>query len=184
MATRAKSSPINNAGPRDWMEYVPPEDYGDAQLWNGKLVRDRLVECATIIERQGGRVAPKQYGSAMPEYTQDWGDLIGQADSGTIHEGGNRVTIRASHAQMSRVEEALSWPARYLDRHEGPRRVLRLYLFCKAKRLTFTRRAQRRGWSKPTTFRALDRALTIIAVGLMRDAVLVRHCEDAGDPEE
>lgn len=165
-----------------WTDYVPPADVPTDQLWTADQVKDRLVEAARLIERTGGRVAPREPGSTMPDYSYDWGDLIGQSQSATLYKGGNRVTIGASSRAISRCEQAMRWPIQYLEEVDGPRRVLRLFLRCRALRVPFNAAIKQKGWSRATAFRARDRALAIIAVGLIKDRVpLVRAGEDDDD---
>lgn len=43
--------------------------------WSSAAVKSALIEAFTIDKLIGGRVGPKQYGSAMPAYYDDWRDL-------------------------------------------------------------------------------------------------------------
>lgn len=176
--------PLRRRGWRVVEGFVPPADIPVEQLWTPAAVQGRLIEAARVVERTGGRVLPKEYGNSMPAYMHDWGDLIGQAANDTLHAGGNRITIGATSRTMTRVEQAMRWLWRYLDDYEGQRRVLRLFLRCRATRVPFSVALKRKGWNKATAYRARDRALTIIAIGLIRDRVplvLARSDDDDRD---
>lgn len=162
------------------LDFVPPPDIPIEQLWTSDAVRGRLVEAAKLIERTGGRVAPKGYGTTMPEYSYDWGDLLAQTEGATLLKGRNMIRIGASSQAMTRAEEAMVWPMRYLEEADGPRRALRLFLRCRAKRERFGLACKKKGWSRVTAWRARDRALTIIAIGLIRDRVplVLAHDDD------
>lgn len=169
-------------GPKVWKDFVPPPDIPTDQLWTGAQVQARLIEAARLIERTVGRVTPKQFGNSMPNYTYDWGDLMGQVETATLLTGGNRITIGATSRAVTRCEEAMRWPLTYLNDHEGMRRVLHLFLRCRASRVPFSVALKRKGWNKATCYRLRDRALTVIAIGLIRDRVpLLLAGEDDDD---
>lgn len=163
------------------LDFVPPADVPIEQLWAPAQVQARLIEAARLIERTGGRVAPKGHGSSMPDYSYDWGDLIGQADAATLYKGRNLVTISATSAAMTRAEQAMMWPMRYLEDAEGPRRVLRLFLKCRALRQSFSLACKKRGWSRVTSYRGRDRALSLIAIGLIKDRIPLVEARDGDD---
>lgn len=170
-------------GPKVWEGFVPPADIPTDQLWTKDFVQQRLVEAAKLIERTSGRVTPKEFGSSMPNYTYDWGDLLGQAQNATLNKG-NRITIGASSRAVTRYEQAIRWPLTYLERHEGMRRVLMLFLRCRAFRIPFTVALKRKGWNKATCYRLRDKALTIIAIGLINDRVPLVLAGDDDDERE
>lgn len=155
-------------------EFAPPADIPFDELWNPKLVEARLVEAAILCVKTGGPVLPKGFKGSMPAYAYDWGDLLNQVETDEIGKGRNYVRTGASAKEVSRMEEAILWPWRYLEKFEGPRRVLKVYLNCKAHRRKFGSACKARGWSRATGYRARDRALAIIAIGLNRDRVAVR----------
>lgn len=138
-------------------------------IWTPAMVADRLVDAVrvaqTAVKGSGGG------GSPWPEYRHSWEDLLSQADSGSILDRLDRRRLPATSHQVSRMEEALSWQGRYLDGHAGPAAVLKHYLRAKATRRSFSKAIRQQGWSKATAYRARDRALALIAVGLMRDGV-------------
>lgn len=133
--------------------------------WDQKMVERRLIEAVVNAERAIRNPNPKGAVAAWPKWLYDAEDLAGQkAEDNTPA----RVVPRF---RITEMEEAIHWQAKYLCCHEGPARVLRTYLRCKAYRRSFSEMAKRKGWSRATAYRARDKALTIIAFCLMRDKV-------------
>lgn len=152
---------------------TPPEETPLELLWTIDDVKGRLVEAAKTHQRTAGRVAPKGYGSTMPAYSYDWGDLLNQAEAESLYVGGNQIRIGASSEQMTRCDEAMLWPIRYLGqpKYAPIRLALMAFLGCRARRESYNNFIRRKRWARATAFRARDRALGIIAVGLIRDGV-------------
>lgn len=159
---------------------APPADIPFDELWTPKLVETRLIEAARLCMMTGGPVLPKGFKNSMPAYSYDWADLLNQVQTEEIGKGRNYVRLGATSKQVSRMEEAILWPWTYLEKFEGPRRVLKVFLACKAHRRKFGAACKSKGWSRTTAYRARDRALAIIAIGLNRDRVPVR----AGDVDD
>lgn len=72
--------------------------------WTPGEVARRLVEAADVLRRQRGRVGPKAYGSNWPSIVQD--EQIKSEASSTADPPGME--------EISRMEEAIHWPAKYL----------------------------------------------------------------------
>lgn len=134
-------------------------------LWDHKMVERRLVEAVTIAERATRNPSPKGTGALWPTWLYDGDDLAGQSADDNPPA---RVVPRF---RINEMEEAILWQAKYLANHEGPARVLRTYLRCRAYRKSFSQTVKRKGWSRATAYRARDKALTIIAFSLMRDGI-------------
>lgn len=138
-------------------------------LWTMDLVNERLVEAVKVAERAIRRPAPSGGNVAWPSWIYTFDDLVG-------HKPEDREAPRSHvpRAQIDRMEEALLWQSKYLGQDEGPARVLRTYLRCKALRIPFDRACKKKGWPRATAYRSRDRAMTIIAYSLMRDGVKPR----------
>jgi hypothetical protein len=144
------------------------------QVWTVDMVRDELVDAVRLCSRIGGRTGPSQKGSGWPETLKEWSDLLAQVETNEVGKDQGRRPLSATRAQISRMERAIRWQSTYLagDQHEGLRRVLAVWLRCKARRgATFRDAIKRRGWSPATAYRCRDRALLVIALGLMVDGV-------------
>lgn len=160
-----------NPGPLqvDWM----PEGFSNEKLlalpkemiWTVEMVQQRLVEAAVVAERTIRRPAPSQRASSWPEWLYDIDDLMGQ-DAADKHP-----TAYIPRFQIDRAEQAMYWPSQYLREEPGAGRVLRAFIRAKAFKVPFSKVVRSRGWSRATAYRSRDRALSIIAMCLMRDGV-------------
>ena len=151
------------------------------QRWNPSLVRDRLNEAMqTLRMMDAGSIAPKGARSGMPDVLRaplSLRELIDQLYDPMLHAvaADRRMWIGALSAQISRAEEALEWPFLHLAEHEGPRRVLNVWMRSRALRnARFNAMCRERGWPLSTAKDALDRACRIIADALNRHRVPVR----------
>jgi hypothetical protein len=157
MKTRARYLTI------DWM----PEGFTTAEMlalpqqmqWTPDMVRHRLLEAARVIEIITARPGPRGSITQWPEAVREWGDA------------GRPSAPFVSRRQVARAEEAMRWPGLYLEEEPGAGRVLRVYLRSRAYRESFSRAVKSKRWSRATAYRMRDRALSIIALCLMRDGV-------------
>jgi hypothetical protein len=93
-------------------EYIPP-------FWIGPHVGLRLVEAFKTLSRMPmtGRVSTKS--GVWPQYRHDWEDQLAQvtADKDAQEQDArehNRVRLAPTAEDISRMERAIVWPARYL----------------------------------------------------------------------
>lgn len=143
-------------------------------IWTVKMVGDWLIAAVRLLERIGGPVLPSEQTGFWPPIEIDWTDLLAQAETEEMPEG-TQLHYRATTKEVSRMEAAIGWQARYLSsrRYDGVRRVLAVWLRSKARRRgSFAAAVRRKGWSRATAYQGKDRALLIIAIGLMEDGVL------------
>lgn len=142
---------------------LPPD------LWVPALVQKRLVEAARVILRTAGPVGPRGYGSGIPR------DMLEALGAGENAEPDRRklMRINVSPRRVTLIGQAAHWPIDYLKEHDGARRVLALYLNCRAYRRPFNAAVKAKKWSVRTAYRRRDEALRIIAQGLNRDRVRV-----------
>ena len=153
-------------GPRALRNFRPVHDVGTSDLWGPATVRTRLIEAAQIVIRTAGRVGPKGYGSGLPA------EMIEAMGMGTDADRG-RVTINYSPRRVTLAEQANAWVEKYLADQPGMRRVLALFVVCRAYRRNFSAEVKRRGWSRSTAYMRRDQALRVIAAGLNQDQVVV-----------
>ena len=186
-----------NRGYAAALNYTQPPDIEADGLWTRAAVEGRLVEAARVIHRTAGRVGPRGYtpawGIEVEAEALATGEKVGMLQAGELgaYEARlaaerNRYVMGVSQEEMTRVEEAMLWPMRYLEAYEAPRRALKLFLSCRAQRRRFGSACRARGWSRATAYRARDRALTLIAIGLTKDRVpvLLAMGEDDDDGDE
>ncbi|WEX77976.1 hypothetical protein PYH37_002820 [Sinorhizobium numidicum] len=145
-------------------------DYG---MWTPKLVGDELLEAVRWANRSAGPIGPARVRSAMPDLAMILTDrdFEGWPPIPDLEAWPMRRAIPP--ARVSQLERALWWQARYLADQSGPARVLKHWVRARlTKGMTFGQAIERRGWSRPTAYRARDRALAIIAMGLTDDDIV------------
>lgn len=131
--------------------------------WTTKEVQKTLIDAGWHCLATGGR--------AMPYLTEPglWGTTSTPDDD--EDERRKRLRRRRSPARISFLERAIWWPVDYL--HDDPERarMLQLWLACKMFRASFKDAVESRGVARATAYRMVERALTVISVGLDRDGV-------------
>lgn len=88
-----------------------PED------WSVLHVMDRLEEAFRTLRRLPTWTGPRGYRNSMPHYDYDRADLNSQLETLEIERMArlrNRARIRPSRDQMTRMEQAIWWPTKYL----------------------------------------------------------------------
>lgn len=147
--------------------------------WTSDWVQRRLVE-AFVIER---RIPDKRIGPALVRShwasiatTDSFADRVHQGELARQHVW--QAWARASGAlpyEVSRMEEALSWPGLVLSNgHAAEGRVLLAWAFTTAYGRSLRDLLRKRGWSRATFYRAVDRGSARIADYLNKRAVAVR----------
>lgn len=151
--------------------------------WSVDLVKLRLEEAAKGCERLVGRVGPKGIAAgAWIDY-----ELYGAPetfDQNSKWEGARegtrgpdwRAMARggASEIEISRIEQALRWPAIYLaaPKHDDNRKALQIWLWCCARVESFSEYYKALGCSRQSAYARMDRAARTILEGVIRDGVL------------
>ncbi len=152
--------------------------------WTADHVKAALVDAFEIDYDTGGRVGPKMYGSAMPEYLPDSRDLWWQVSSGSNRVGRMRAKVQRRSIKISRMEIVLlghkdrngnhipNWLGGYLRDLSGPRNCLEAhavnsaYWNLRGKSFDAKRFCKRVGWSYSTYRSRRDRGAAIIAFHL------------------
>jgi hypothetical protein len=93
-------------------EYVP-------ERRDGPHVGKRLVEGLRTLMLMPMPSGPRATGSHWPAYAHDWADLLAQQEADAEQRQrdqreANRTQLRPSSTEISRMEQAICWPARYL----------------------------------------------------------------------
>jgi hypothetical protein len=103
-------------------EYIPPE-------WDGPHVGLRLTDAFKTLAMMPNRGASTKLAPGFwPEYHYEWEDLLAQktADVATQEDDArsrNRARVQPSAQEISRMEEAICWPGRYIPEIETARIV-------------------------------------------------------------
>lgn len=164
---------------RSWAEVYDAAD--PAFRWEPGYVDERLVEAARLMERVVRADIPglSRYWPGIVRYfdavstlaKQGYEDDSYPADPDDIPPTPRRVRPDEISAMM----EALDWPIRYIigdPRSEQMRRVLMLWMRCKALRRPFGKEVKKSGLVYATAKRRRWQASLLIATGLIRDQVL------------
>lgn len=144
-------------------------------VWTPRMVADQLVEACRWVVYTAGQTGPSGIkgqtipflASAEDFEAEGWGAIEDADADEPVRD--RRASFAPS--KVSALEATLYWPATYLATLPGPATVLKVWLRCKVYRLSFDKVARHRSWSRATAYRARDRALATIALGLMRDRV-------------
>lgn len=98
------------------------------ECWTAAHVGLRLSQAFITLRRMPMAGGPREFGRAWPQYRIEWEDLLAQEE--TAREAAklreraqNRVRELPSSEDVSRMEQAIVWPARYVV-HEGHRNAV------------------------------------------------------------
>ncbi len=147
----------------------------EVETWTPKLVGKVLVEAVKWAQYNAGPTGPAAVRSLMPVYApsilerleQGWG-FLSEAPADP------KPTRRALRPEeVSRLIEALQWPAKYaVPELPTSARILNLWIRSKVYRVSFSEVIDAMGdFSRATSYRYRDKALSAIAQGLERDGV-------------
>lgn len=158
-----------------WQERA--QRYEAPPTWTIGHVDHRLVQAFEVLFRLPMRIAPKQFGTAMPAYIHEWSDYVAQSEGEQdLRRARNRLVYRhkgATADEVAAMEQALAWPMIHLgDDTEASRAVL-LGSMWKALELEIDRRAAKLGMSRRTFFRNRKRGLESVVAGLIAARVVV-----------
>jgi len=89
---------------------------GIPAAWTPEHVQARLVEAFDILARSGTRVGPRQHANGWPAMVHEFADLVdAQARAIAEKEKQQERAARPTADELSRMNEALTWPLRHLD---------------------------------------------------------------------
>jgi len=173
-----------------WRDFDPVlDEYQPPSVWTPDHVLHRMVEAAGYGLRVKGGAGPKGYGSGMPAYTHDWEDVLAQVSNMVLDDGSletdkdrdkrlhadaeaesRRLKIPPSREELALMEEAFSWPARYLKGRYQVGTTAREVLIVKWA----TRTARRGNTEGPVVIHKVFEEALLIAAGLKHEKVSVR----------
>jgi hypothetical protein len=164
----------------DWhpLDGVPAPDYVPP-FWDGPHVSKRLIEALRTLTKLPMPGGPQKYGNGWPGMVIEFHELSQYADDEAWKterraEWNSRASkSRPSSTEITRMETAITWPARYLGELPQLLRAVRVATLCRMSDQDLDRAAHRvqlpprllRRWSRE--------GLDIIAAGLRRDHVRV-----------
>lgn len=140
---------------------------------------DRLEEAFAVLASMPARRGPKQYGNAMPTPVQErmsFKDLIDMSATGELEQmeaDRNRVRLAATSAQVSRMDQALSWPVQFLSDRPELAKAVSLRALWAAMRTDIRKRCERRGMDHDLFNRQWQDGVKIIAATLIARRVPV-----------
>jgi len=144
--------------------------------WSPDLVKHRLRMAARLIERCVQNPRPSGLKSSMPKPDEEWSPRV--VDHAAILAELERKSDRQllgsyTDQDISKAEQAIGWPARYLGASicDEERAALSLWLWCAARNQPWERHCAALGCVKRTANRRRARAFEIVCAGLMRDGV-------------
>jgi len=172
--------------PGDGLKKSIGDDRPPRTKWDTLLVKERLVEMMQVLNRLPARIGPRAYSNSMPRHLYDSDDLRGQREFFDLRQyarvaaievmtrNRNRVRVMPSAAEITRAEEAMEWPMRYLKLKE---KSVLAEAVCLGALWTMAgddvvAACKRVAISRRTFYRRQDLGLYIIAIGLTRDRVL------------
>lgn len=121
------------------------------ERWSQIHVLDRLEEAFGTLAAMPMAGRPKAYGNGLPTPVQERIPLIelfemeqsGQLEQ--MREDRNRVRLAATADQISRMDQALSWPGQFLAHDPDIAKAVQLRALWAAMRVDIRKRCQRRG---------------------------------------
>lgn len=145
-------------------------------VWTPKLVGEELVEALKFLDRTMGRVGPNRVRSGMPGVVLSTNERSAEgwpsyAEIGEFDPPPPRPRAY-SPQRVSQLERVLEWIMRYIDpTNVGMIRVLKTWLRCRTSKKAFGEVCKAKGWSRATAYRARDKALATIAMGLTAEGI-------------
>ena len=151
---------------------IPPQ-------WTQIHVLDRLEEAYRVLAGMPVVAGPKQYGNGMPTVVQermtnkDWIDLYESGEIDQMQEDRNRVRLAATSAEVTRMSQALDWPAEYLKDRPELARAISLRALWAMMRADIRKQCRRRGLDHETFNCEWQLALNLITARLIARRVPV-----------
>lgn len=153
--------------------------------WDGKMVIAHMVSAYKVMYDTTGRVGPKLFGAAWPEYKLSAVDKAEQQLAGTNSIGRMRSRIQRNTRDCERMEHVLTgfrskkgdhrpWVSEFLIDNPGIRNCLEAQVIgqteCELRNISFNAKkmCKKRGWAYSTFRKRKNDGARIIASGLNR----------------
>lgn len=108
------------------------QEYNSPLAWSPRHVETRLVEAFEILFKIGSTPGPKAFGSNWPGILREFSELVDAQAFAEHQKVKNQIRLRPTVDQISRMDEALRWPAQYLTSFELAADALNLWAACMA----------------------------------------------------
>jgi hypothetical protein len=144
-------------------------------LWSGPHVGKRLSEAMRTLRMLPMRTVAG-YCAAWPAYSYEFEDLLAQQEQGELEKTQrmqNRARLLPSYSDVTRMEAAIYWPARFLAQQEELMRAVNLVALAHSMERDSGWVANQRGGYADTWRDRHDKGCEIIARGLRRTLQLV-----------
>jgi hypothetical protein len=145
--------------------------------WSWTHITERMEEAFRTLRRMPTPTGPRGYRNSMPRYDYDRGDLNGQQETYELERMAklrNRVRLHPPPDEITRMEEAMWWPAKYLLDAEDLARAVNLSAMWAAMDADVDEGLRRIKTTRHAFNERKLRGLCIIARGLARDRVLIK----------
>ncbi|WP_420408665.1 hypothetical protein [Hoeflea sp.] len=147
--------------------------------WDGASVKRALINALETMYATSGRVAPKSFGSAMPEYRVDAVDLWEQRRAETNSVGRMTARVQRTAREVTRMEIVLlghthkgkhveNWLSGFLKDQDGMRNCLVAWATWEVFNKNSKKECRKRGWAYSTFRSRRDRGAEVIAHHLNR----------------
>jgi hypothetical protein len=144
-------------------------------VWSGPHVGKRLAEAMRTLRMlpMGGIAG---YVATWPPYSYEWQDLLAQNEKGELEKtmrSQNRVRLLPSYSDVTRMEAAIYWPAKFLVQQDWLLRAVNAVALAHSMERDSEWVANKRGGFAETWRANHDRGCEIIARGLRDEMVPV-----------
>jgi len=152
-------------------EYIPPH-------WDGPHVGKRLAEAMRTLVHLSIGGAPRGFANAWPEYAVEWTDALAQASADEIQQqqeaaAKNWTRIIPSAEEITHMEQAIVWPARYLGEFPQLLRAVGTVAVCKARYQNIAAASRKLRIPQRLARRWNNQGLDMVATGLIRNQVQI-----------
>jgi hypothetical protein len=149
------------------------------ERWTVIHVLDRLEEAFEVLASLPMATRPKAYGNAMPTVVQQRFSLLDQfemqetGELAELHQDRNRVRLSVSAAQISRMDQAFSWPVTYLKPYPEVAKAVCLKAWWSVSKADIGRRCAARRMNPKFFNRQWQHGLAVIATQLVLSKIPV-----------
>jgi hypothetical protein len=150
-------------------EYIPP-------CWIGPHVGKRLAEALRTLRSMPINGVPRGFASSWPVYAIEWEDRLAQLEADEAQQkqdalARNWTKIVPSSNEVSRMEAAISWPARYLAELPQLLRTVGAVAVARSRHQDIAAATRKLQLPGRIVRRWNNEGLDVIAAGLRRDKV-------------
>lgn len=147
-------------------------------IWTPEIVYLRFLEAAETERRLPGIPRPKEFGNGMPDYIHDIGDANRQEPTrDKAAFAFERAKAPPRSGMVTRHDECVTWGISYFPPQDARLRILWMAVFCAVFRKSFQKECRKKGWSRTTSYRRLDAALSHLSERLNSACIPVAEAD-------